>query len=88
MAEINPSTVAGSASQVAKYDGTANMRANPQTFRGTNQGGNPAVRATGTPSGAGYGSNLAQADGTANLRADGKTMQAAMPTTPSGKAMS
>jgi len=81
---INPNTKAGLASQLGRYDGTANMRAMQQTFDGSDKGGKLGVSAVGRPSGAGYGSNLAQTDGMANIRATATTYQAAMPTTPSG----
>lgn len=83
-AQINPNTVSGMASQVASFDGSANMRANPATFNASGKGGSVGQSAVGRPSGAGYGSNLAQADGTANLRATTQTYRAAEPITPSG----
>ena len=77
--EINPTTTSGMASQVASFDGKSNMRANPQTFNGSDKGGSLGVSATGRPD------QLQQlGNGTASPRITVQTYRAAEPTTPSG----
>jgi hypothetical protein len=77
--EINPTSKAGMASQLASYDPRANMRANPQVFNGSDKGGTLGVSATGRP-----GDLQQKGDGTASPRVTTQTYAAAMPSTPTG----